>query len=474
MANMLGITNPVPGQDRPNNVQNQQILVDNPKLQNVPDPTKIIKSDNKSEQQSSSEGDGSKKLQFSSNFSTFAQKLNESKNLNETLAEVMLKFAKGAEQGPITAALAEMMEMLKMDEEQLGKFITDQLSSGNRFGGALFNALREVFISSTSPTLKEDVLQFLKAFSNYTSTDHVETNVLRTLDKLTHSIPASYGNKLASMTGELAETLEKGDREGAIKLLQGKIIPFVGDYTKRTHDMGLSRTLISVLTFNTARLEGGSEEQLLNAFHQMNTHGPLRSKFGGLSDTALLRLIQGSAFMQGEEVNPFASLLIEATGEAMTGDSGSEIQEVFKQVLDTFLLNESVYVPLNHLTIPLDWGGVFLFSQMWVDPDAEDNLKKGKDDEDPIAKIFLKMDVEGLGLFDLVVATQNGDTEMILHCPEIVANHSKIVAKDISEILRDNGLKPKDIYVGKMHAPLQLAQVFPKIYEGETSVDVKA
>lgn len=361
-----------------------------------------------------------------------------------------------------------------MDEGELLKFMTDQLSTGNRFGGALFNALREVFISTPSPALKEDVLQFLKNFSDFTSTDHVETNILRTMDKLTYTIPASYGNKLATLTGELAEALEKGDRQGALKLLQGKIIPFMGDYTKKTHDMGLSRTLISVLTYNTARLEGGSEEQLLNSFHQLNTHASLRSRLGGVSDEALIKLINSSTFMQAEDINPFATLLVEATGEAMTGESGSELQEVFKQVLDSFLLNESVYVPLNHLTIPLDWDGKFLFSQMWVDPDAEDNLKKGREHEDPIAKVFLKMDVEGLGLFDLVVACKNSETEMLLNCPPVVAEHSKVVGRDIANILRDNGLNPADIHVGEMQAPLQLLQVFPKIYEGEKSINVKA
>lgn len=473
MANILGINSPVSGQDSSNINRNPNMPTGDPRLQNVPDPTRITKSDNRSEQQNSSEGEGSKKLQFSSNFGSFVQKMIESKQLNETLADVMIRFAKGTEQGPVAASIAQMMQMLKMDEGELAKFMTDQLSSSNRFGGALFNALREAFISSPSPTMKEDILQFAKNYSDFTSTDHIETNLLRTMDKLTRTIPASYGNKLATMTGELEQAMENGDRKEALKLLQGKIIPFMGDYTKKTHDMGLSRTLISVLTFNTARLEGGGEESLLDSFHQLNSHGPLRSKLGGLSDPALLKLIQSSAFMQGEEINTFANLLIDATAEAVTGDSGSELQEVFKQVLDTFLLNESVYIPLNHLTIPLDWEGKFLFSQMWVDPDAEDNMKRGTSDEDPIAKIFIKMDIEDLGLFDLVAACRNNDTEMVINCPEEVAAHSKIIQKDMMDILRDNFLNPMDVQIGQMMTPLYLPHVFPKIYEGENSIDVK-
>ncbi len=473
MANILGINNPASGQDSSNINRNTSSAGADPRLQNVPDPTKITKSDNRSEQQTSSEGEGSKRLQFGSNFGSFVQKLVESKQLNETLADVMLRFAKENESGPVAASIAEMMQMLKMDEAELAKFINDQLASGNRFGGALFNTLREAFLASPSETMKEDILQFAKNYSDFTSTDHIETNLLRTMDKLARAIPASYGNKLATMTGELEELMKKGDRAGALKLLQGKIIPFMGDYTKKTHDMGLSRTLISVLTFNTARLEGGSESSLLDSFHQLNSHGALRSKLGGLNDSSLMKLINSSAFMQGEGMNHFANLLVDATAEAMTGESGSELEEVFRQVLNTFLLNESVYVPLNHLTIPLDWDGKFLFSQLWVDPDAEDSLKGGNPDEDAIAKVFIKMDIEGLGLFDLVAACQDHDTEMIINCPPEVAAHSKIIQKDMTNILLDNFLSPMDVQIGEMVAPLYLPHVFPKIYEGENSIDVK-
>ena len=46
---------------------------------------------------------------------------------------------------------------------------------------------------------------------------------------------------------ELEEKLNAGDRQGALKLLQGSILPFLSAYTSKTNDMGLSRTLISPL-----------------------------------------------------------------------------------------------------------------------------------------------------------------------------------------------------------------------------------
>lgn len=507
MANMLGITNPVPGQDHTNVGKNVQIAPTDPRIQNAIDPSKVMKGDGKTEQQNAGQGDGMKKLQFDSNFGAFFQKLHQSKDLSETLGAQLLRYSTGDMGGTVAVELAQMMQMLKMDKGELLSFLTDQMNSGNRFSGALFNALREAFSGSTSEAMKNDILQFLKSYTDHTSTDHIETNIMRTMDKLTRAVPASFGNKLATLVGELSDLLkgagtqvgqggsgqevlegEEGrqdpskqgtlsdpsDRQAAIKLLQGKIIPFLGDYTRKTHDMGLARTLISVLSYNIARLEGGSEEQLLANFHQLNTHVPLHNKLGGLSDDALLKLIKNSTFMQSSTQNEFANHLIEATSEAMTGDSGSELQEVFKEVLNTYLLNESVFMPINHLTIPLDWFDKFMFSQVWVDPDAEDSMKRGQEDSDPIVKVLIKMDIEDLGLFDLILATQNDNAEMLIHCPEVVSDHADIVQKELSLILRDNGFTPQSVHVGKLEVPISLATVFPKIYESENSVDVKA
>ena len=37
---------------------------------------------------------------------------------------------------------------------------------------------------------------------------------------------------------------------------------------------------------------------------------------------------------------------------------------------------------LNHIIIPLEWNDRLMFSELWVDPDEEENLKKGKGRKD--------------------------------------------------------------------------------------------
>jgi hypothetical protein len=49
--------------------------------------------------------------------------------------------------------------------------------------------------------------------------------------------------------------------------------------------MGLSRTLISMLALDISRYENGSEDSLLQSFHQLNGFAGLREKLGDTIDS---------------------------------------------------------------------------------------------------------------------------------------------------------------------------------------------
>ena len=54
-----------------------------------------------------------------------------------------------------------------------------------------------------------------------------------------------------------------------------------------------------------------------------------------------------------------------------------------------------------------------------------------------------------------------------------MAPFSKQVEQTISQILTRNELTPTGISVRKMERPITLTEVFPKIFEGKNSVNVK-
>ena len=148
------------------------------------------------------------------------------------------------------------------------------------------------------------------------------------------------------------------------------------------------------------------------------------------------------------------------------------MQQTFRNLVSAMLVNESVYMPLSHLLIPMEMDGRKLFSELWVDADAEDK-KGGKGQGDKCMRFLFKLDVQNVGLFDVILTSRDKDVDVVVACPEGVAPFSREIEKTVSQILTRNELNPAGISVRKMERPVTLTEVFPKIFEGKNSVDVK-
>ena len=477
MPDLLGVTNPVPGHDNSNVNRNIPVSPNDTRIQNAPDPSRVSRPDNRTERQDAGDSGGSQALRYDSNFAAFLQRMANTPELRESLSVIFSMYegkvvSSGIEEG-LAGEMGALLNMLHMDEGQLGKFLLSQMANGNRFGGALFALLREAYSSSSSEAVRNNILQFLKKYGDYSSTPHIQGNLLRTLTKLTRAIPASWGSQLLPMVSQLEGKLNAGDRAGALKLLQGSILPFLSGYTSKTNDMGLSRTLISMLALDISRYENGGEDGLLQAFHQLTSSPGLREKLGALSDEGLLRLLDSTSFAKATEGDQFAAQLSQAAQRALQGGAGNEVQEAFRNIVSAFLVNESVHMPLNHILLPLEWDGKMVFSEMWVDPDAEENLKRGRGDRPNTLRFLFKMDIQGLGFFDMVLACQGERVDIQVFCPEKVAPFTQLVQGELSRIVAENGLSAGAVQVQRMERPLTISGVFPRIFEGENSINVK-
>lgn len=478
MPDLLGVTNAVPGNDANQINRNMPSIPNDPRLQNAPDPTRVTRSDNRTERQDTGDPTGGRALRYDSNFITFLQRMSETPGLARSMTELLRTFqgtvvSSGMEEG-IAVEMSALLEMLKMDEGEFSSFFRTQMQLGNRFAGPLFSILREAYGSTDSEVLRGNILQFLKRYSDYSSSAHIQGNLLRTLTRLTRAIPATYGNQLLGMVSDLEGKMSSGDRAGALKLLQGSIMPFLAGYTARTNDMGLSRALISLLALDVARYESGSKEGVMQAFRQLGSNPMLRSKLGGVSEVDLLRLLERSSFAQAAERDQFASRLADTAQRALRGGASAEVQDAFRNIVSAFLLNESVYMPLTHLALPLEWNGKMMFSELWVDPDAENNLKHGRGDRENVIRFLFKMDIQDLGFFDMVLTCQGENVDLQIYGPPAVTSFAGTVQGELGRILTENGLKPAGVQVQTMEKPLEISAVFPKIFEGENSINVSA
>ena len=472
MPDLLGATNPVPGYDNTINNRNIQISPGNSQVQNVPDLDKVTGADHRTEQQDASHA-GSQ-IRYDSNFQTFIQQLRQTQDLSSTLSKLMMKegmsVTSGMSEG-IAEEMAQALQMLKMDQAELLKFLSAQMKAGTRFGGALFALLRNAYARADAEGVQLDILNFLKSYSDFSSTAHIEGNLVRNLANMANAMPASWGDQLRALLAQLENGIAAGDRQGNIALLEQQVFPLMSSYVSQTHDLGTPRELLSLLALDLARYENGAEDKLTEAFHQLSGYGTLKGMLGGIDGEALLRLLQNSQFAKNTAAAQFADHLAAAAARALRGEGSAEVQEVFRNLVSAMLINESVYMPLNHFLIPMELDGRMLFSELWVDPDAEE--KKGGGQGEKCMKFLFKIDVQGLGFFDVILTNRERDVGIVVSCPEGVVPFSKEIERTIGQILARNDLNSAGVSVRKMERPVTLTEVFPKIFEGKNSVNVK-
>lgn len=476
MPDILGATNPVPGYDKAISNRNIPVSPENTQIQNIPDPSRVGRTDGRTEQQDSTlQGDGH--VRYDSNFQTFLQRLRQTPGMGESLSKIFAGgertiVSSGMGDG-IAEEMAKIIEMLRLSGEDLLEFLKAQFRSETRFSGALFALLRTAYAKAASEGVRTDILRFLKCYVNFSSSAHIEESMLRNLAKMADAMPGSWAAKLQQLSARLENGIAAGDRQGSLLLLQREIFPYMAGYVERTHDMGLPRVLLNLLALDVARYENGAQDNLLEAFHQLTGYGTLRDQLGNIDDRSLLALLKNSQFDLNSNAVQFSNHLAAAAARALRGEGSAEIQQAFSNLVSAMLINESVYMPINHYLMPLEWNGRLLFSELWVDPDAEEGERK-KGSRRNSVKILFKMDVQTLGCFDVIFTSQGNEADIRIMCPEKVLPFSKQIEQSLSEILTRNGLVPSKVMVRKLERPVTLTEVFPKIFERRNSINVKA
>ena len=174
MPDILGVTNPVPGRDNANNLTNRNVPLtqgntqNNPNIQNVPDLGKVVHADGRTDRQDNTLLGNQQPIRYDSNFETFIQRLREAPNLAESLSRLF-----GGREGTVVMSgmsagvaeeMAQIMKMMRMNPEELLAFLKGQMKNGSRCGGALFALLRNAYANASSVNVREDILQFIRAY----------------------------------------------------------------------------------------------------------------------------------------------------------------------------------------------------------------------------------------------------------------------------------------------------------------------
>ena len=217
-----------------------------------------------------------------------------------------------------------------------------------------------------------------------------------------------------------------------------------------------------------------AEEGVMLAFRQLGGYGDTLAGLNQLDDQTLWKLLRENQFTKAAQADTFTEQLARTAQRALQGEYGTDLREAFQEIVRSMLLNESVFLPLHHTIVPLEWEGRRMYSELWVDPDAEEReeARDGRGDGHKIQFLF-KMDLPSVGFLEMTLGAGKEQVDVSVYGPDSVTAHSGLIAEDLGQILADHGLKGRSVQVQKHTRPLTLTEVFPGLFEGERGINVK-
>lgn len=480
MADLLGAANRVPGYDAARNTgAGAAVRPGDRPVQNVPDPTRVGRADPRTEQQGADDALQSNILRYDSNLGTFLQRLRETPGLAQALRKTLVLLRSvvqtpGLQEG-IAREIGSLLEMLKLDDQGFAQFLMEQLQSGNRFTGPLFTMLRQTYDALPGEFARKSLLEFAKRYSDFASTDHIGKNMLELLRQMQDYLPGNWKGRLAELTARLENGLAAGARGENLKLLQGELIPYLGEYVSRTHDLGPLRDLVSLLMLQVTRYENGDEAQMLQAFRQLGGYSEMLNSLSQLKDEAILNLLKDNGTKGKENAAhlSFADALTDTAAQALRGTFGPDVRDAFGEIMRSLLMQQSVYMPVNHAFFPLEWNGKLAYSELWVDPNAKERDSGGNGPARDKIQFLFKLDLESVGFLEVTLAARGDQVDLQVYGPESVSRNGELIAGDLKEILERNGFSGREVRVSRLEKPLALSDVFPNLFEGKQGVNVK-
>lgn len=471
MADVLKVTTPLSGYDN-STIKNNPQAGQGAQIQNPVDPSKVTRGDNRSD----SGGQGQQlAFQYGSNFGAFLNMVKNIPDLFQIFSDIFFQgedALTGGVMGEETAQkMAAFFKATQMEEEEILPFIKEQTESAVRFNGGIFDQLRQVMAETTSVDLKADVLNFIRKFNDMSSGKHILRDIFNTVKDMEEYVFKQTREQIETFLKELDLSAPEGQTSHNSALLKEKLLPFLGRYISMNHDMGIIRDKISLLTVLISRYENGDREEVLQSFSRLTGYQGFRKFFGPMTMDQFGELLNQVDLEQAAGKSEWADKFVDFLNTGVKGGVGLENKQVFQNMLQTLVLNESVYMPLLHLAFPINVNGRKMFSEMWIDPDEEGSSTQAEAKHR--VRMFIKFDIRELGQFKLLLFYGDNAASLQLYYPESMKKSEANIHKGIKNILDRHHFRADNIYLQPGGGPSSPVEVFPKIHERKNSVDVR-
>lgn len=479
MADILRATQPVNPGFESNTLRDNPIRPGDRGVENVVDPSKIIRPDNRSERE-----DKASNLLSQSNYDSFIRQMKESSSFVEEFSGLYFDKAQAYAAFGGNPALMELYTELTgiadLDENGILEFMKAQARGGSVYSEDFFRLLKNAFDSTSQMMFKSQILQAAGRYGDMVAGGHKLQMIIGEGNAMSeHLFPADAQilqgilsrlilPQTDQMMGQDPLVYMKENYQNNRKVLLRELIPFFSNYIHRTHDMGAVRSLMSLVTHQTAAYVNGNPDKVLEDFTGLVFSLGMADIPVGEQGAAMLvsGLLKKRMDRPEEKFNDKLCAMLKA------GLGAAASKDVFLQMLKTILGNESVYMPLLHFMLPVNMGSQSLFSEIWVE--QNDGRKEKDRENERTIRMLIKMEVKRLGLFDIVLDyRESGEVGIQLYYPRKLSGEEREMENALNTMITKNSMSPRAVTLKAMKEPLRPIDVFGRLTREKEIVDVR-
>ncbi|MDF2677960.1 MAG: hypothetical protein K0Q97_2296 [Bacillota bacterium] len=445
----------------------------------VVDPTRVTKTtkDNQSNQTSQN----NLNFNFDSVYEKFVQALKNSPVLSENGKKILLNkqfINHNIKSDPVLNTLFEnFIKNITMNQTEIFNFLKFQQTTYTNYSGNFFNELRNLLNkNSNNDDFKLVLRNFLKSYDCFVSVDKTYNSINSALNNIKLNLPQILKEPFNELINKMISDNLTNSLDLNLSLLKNEILPFVGRYISKMNDFGPVRDYVSVLMHNIVRLESGSKESFSNDLDNLMEHlkynlNVSEEKLQSIK-LSLINSYEFTTTTKNDSIDSFLKLI-----ETGIKDSTNVLNKgTMEDIEHSLLFNQNVQIPLTHMFLPLNFNGMFMFSELWISKHYESsddkNDKKNKLKLTESYKIFITFEIQNLGYFETILNYKNSNISLDIYVPNSFSNSIDKIKKEITTILNKNNLLTTNINIYESINKRKFNEVFSNLSERKSGVDV--
>ena len=204
MSNILRVTTPTAG-NYDNNMSHPRADMNNredPRIQGPVNPNKVVRADARSDSAAEDQKIGLK-FQYQSNFEGFISQMKSGGVMTEEFATVFFEQLSNQVKAGLgensAQELAQFLEMIQVDPQNMLALLKEQGNAAIRFQGAFFSLLRQVMGETKNVELRAAILDFMKRYTDMAEGKHILQEIEQTIKELKNGMLQSGREKMEEM-----------------------------------------------------------------------------------------------------------------------------------------------------------------------------------------------------------------------------------------------------------------------------------